>query len=138
MNDLNQEVRDGSTDLTATETSAVFEIGPTPPGGIGIEVSVPSAAGTSPTLDVTVEDAEVAAGTFAVIATMRQITDTTGRNADGVGTYYMRVPSHHSHARVVLTVGGSAGQSFGGVKVNFSNKGVRNNVQQGDLTTAQP
>lgn len=144
MNDLNQQARDGSSNLIATELSSVFELGASPPGGYGLEVHVPiDPTGTNPTLDVTVEAAESEAGTYAVIATMRQITDVTGRDIDadgtreGLATYFMRFASHLSHYRVRQTVGGTT-PNFGAVIVNINNKGNRNVLTQGAATVALP
>ncbi len=100
-------------DLTATETIAFTLVGGnyfTRPATL--RALIPSQAGTSPTLKVTVQ----------TLTDGKEVEVTHTENFDDATTYpaelVLPLPFSDDTAwQVVLTVGGSAGQSFGAVEV---------------------
>ena len=122
--------------LTTTETSASFDIGALPRGGLSVEVAVPSVSGSSPTLDVTIEHS-ADDSTFLTRTTHPQITETTGRLGTGVDVYVMPIDTYFRYIRVVLTIGGSSA-NFGAVLVNIGKQQTRNVLQVGNLSANTP
>lgn len=107
--------RDGSTNLTATETSAELHLsGGTPIRGLECEVVVPSVpTGTSPTLIVTMTESKTSGGSFS---TFRTYPATI--NAAGEYKFRFQLDDDYEYAKVVLTVGGTT-PNFGKVVVNI-------------------
>lgn len=106
-------IRDGSTNLTATETipAAGFNIPFTPLRGLDLNIVVPSVSGTGPTLAVSLQEAATSGGTYN---TFRQYPV----NITAAGEYNMRfhLDKTYQFIKVVLTVGGTT-PNFGGTIV---------------------
>lgn len=102
------------TDLTATATGTGKVIEGTPFDGPVVRVSVPQATGTSPTLDITIQESDSLASGYTTVVTFDQIT--------AAGVYYRRYSSRKKHVRAVLTVGGTT-PNFGKVQVGFATGG---------------
>jgi len=104
-------IRDGSTNLTATETSAAFAINGTPLRGLELNVVVPQATGTSPTLAVKIQEATSTGGTHYDCRVYPV-------NITAAGEYKLRfnLDKGYKSIKVVLTVGGTS-PNFGGVVV---------------------
>ena len=114
-------VDDGN--LTATETRAATDFGGNSPGmpyeGV---VHVPQATGTTPTLDITVQEAQTVGGTYRTIVTIPQIT--------AAGNYPFRFTNARRWIRLVMTVGGTT-PNFGAVHASLDEGKVQNDVQLG-------
>lgn len=106
-------IRDGTTNLTATETipAAGLNIPFTPLRGLDLNVVVPSVSGTSPTLAVKVQEATTSGGTYNDRAVYPV-------NITAAGEYNLRfhLDKGFSFIKVVLTVGGTT-PNFGGTIV---------------------
>ena len=107
--DANLVLRDGSTNLKATETTSALDIKGTPLKGLACRVTVPQASGTSPTLDVKVQDSDDGTN-WDDLVVFPQITQA--------GTYRRQVATPRRYVRAVLTVGGTS-PNFGGVRVEL-------------------
>lgn len=110
--------------LTATETLAALDMGGQFPhvGSYDAVVHVPQATGTTPTLDITVQEAQTEGGTYRTIQTMPQITVA--------GNYMVRVVNARRWVRFVLTVGGTT-PNFGGVHIGLDEGKVQNDIRLG-------
>lgn len=117
--------RDGSVALTATEAGPtsttvsagkkVIDLGPggTGPQGHYVTVNVPTATGTTPTLDVEVQYSDTV--TFTVVREKHSLPQITA-----VGEYYLpRSTTHYRYARAVPTVGGTT-PSFGATVIGLT------------------
>lgn len=105
--DKNLLLRDGTTNLTATETSASKKIEETPAEGMDVVISVPQATGTSPTLDPKIQESDDDS-TWQDLVVFKQITAS--------GEYTRHFATKFDYVRVVLTVGGTS-PNFGKVLV---------------------
>lgn len=76
MIDANLIIRDGtaSGNLDATATTGAVKIGEPPLDGFTLTVRVPSATGSSPMLDITIQDAVSEGASYTTFATVPQIT----------------------------------------------------------------
>lgn len=111
MKDTLLLLRDGATagNLTATETTGTKAVKGTPLGGMSMVIYVPSAGGTSPTLNAKIQHGDASDGSDAAdLAPFPQIT--------AAGTYRRRFMTLKEYVRVVLTVGGTS-PNFGAVDV---------------------
>ena len=102
------------TDLTTTATGTGKQIEGTAIDGQFIRVSVPSATGASPTLDITIQESDSVGTGYVTVVTFAQIT------ASGVGRRVYS--SKRKYARAVLTVAGTT-PNFGKVQVGFDTGG---------------
>lgn len=137
MPDILQEVRDGSTNLTADETKGPFDVGPTPPGGLSLEVHLPAFVATT-TLDVSVTADAVEGGSYSTtVAALPQISDDDGPANDGIGSYVLRFNTHLRFVKVVLN-GTGATANFGAAKAYITNDAHRNVLSRGQLTAVEP
>ena len=102
------------TDLTATVTGTGKQIEGTSFDGLPIRVSVPQATGTSPTLDITIQESDTLGSGYVTLVTFAQITAS--------GVYRQRYSSRKKYVRAVLTVGGTS-PNFGKVQVGFETGG---------------
>lgn len=119
----NWRTSDGGN-LTATETLAALDLAGQFPhvGSFDAVVHVPQATGTTPTLDITVQEAQTEGGTYRTIQTMPQIV--------AAGTYKVRLLNNRRWTRFVLTVGGTT-PNFGAVHVGLDEGNVQNDVKLG-------
>jgi hypothetical protein len=98
--------RDGSTNLTADETSAAIDLGFGPAHANWVlEVMVPAAA-ASTTLDIKVQESDTATGTYTDVAVMPQIS--------APGIYARRFVNKKRFVKVFFDVTG-ASPNFGAV-----------------------
>lgn len=110
MFDTNLLLRNGAADLDGNENGSAVDLGD---GGQMQEftyaVVVPSAGGTSPTVDIVIQTAEVSDfGTVQDKFTLPQITAT--------GVYFITFRTNHRYIRHVATVGGTS-PNFGKVVI---------------------
>lgn len=98
------------SNLTATQTGTGLLTEGVPFSGISLRVYVPQATGTTPTLDIVVQESNVLGSGYTPLVTFDQIT--------AAGTYRRRITSRKRYLRAVLTVGGTT-PNFGAVKVGF-------------------
>lgn len=115
--DENQLLRNAAT--TATFTGTGIRVRSLPLDGIPIRVVVPSATGTSPTMDLKVQDS-ADDSTYNDVFTFRQIT--------AAGVYRARVQTQREYIRLVGTVGGTS-PNFGTVKAGLETGGQFDNRQ---------
>lgn len=110
--------------LTATATLTGIDLKGQFPhvGSFDAVVHVPSVSGTSPTLDITVQEAQTVGGSYRTIQTMPTIT--------AAGTYKVRVVNNRRAVRFVLTVGGTT-PNFGAVHVGLDEGNVQNDMKLG-------
>lgn len=104
--------------LDANEaTPTPVHVGQTPHDGITVRMVVPQAAGTSPTLDVTIEVSDALGGTYNTLASFEQIT--------AKGDYAVRivVPHGREYMRYTATVGGTT-PDFGEVDIGLTMGGL--------------
>jgi hypothetical protein len=100
--------------LDANEaTPTAIHVGQTPHDGISVRMVVPQAAGTSPTLDVTIEVSDTLGGTYNQIAAFEQI------NAAGDYALRFSVPHGREYMRYTATVGGTS-PDFGEVDIGLT------------------
>ncbi len=102
------------TDLTLTATGTGKLIEGTAIDGHYIRVSVPQATGTSPTLDITIQESDTLGSGYQTVVTFAQIT------ASGVARRVYS--SKRKYVRAVLTVAGTT-PNFGKVQVGFDTGG---------------
>lgn len=110
--------------LTATETTPAIDLGGQHPhvGQFDVAIHVPLGTGTTPTLDITVQEAQTEGGTYRTIQTEPQIT--------AAGRYNIRLVNDRRWVRFVLTVGGTT-PSFGAVHIGLDSGAVKNDLQLG-------
>ena len=84
--------------LTATGNSAALDVKKTPVDGVTVEIAVTAASGTTPTLDVTIQESNDNS-TWRNVTTFPQIT--------GTGRFFRRVSSGFRYLRLARTVGGT-------------------------------
>ena len=89
--------------VTADGNSSVLDIGATPANGVVIEVAVTAVSGSSPTMDIVVQES-ADNSTYKALATFDQIT-ATGRQT-------RRVQSSKRYLRLNYDIGGSSSPSF--------------------------
>ena len=101
-------------DLTATVTGTGKLIEGTAIDGHYIRVSVPQATGTSPTLDITIQESDTLGTGYVTVVTFAQITAS--------GIYRRIYSSRKKYVRSVQTLGGTT-PNFGKVQVGFDTGG---------------
>ncbi len=84
--------------LTATGNSSALDVKKTAIDGITVELAVTAASGTTPTLDVTIQESDDNS-TWRNVSTFPQIT--------GTGRWFRRVASGSRYLRAARTVGGT-------------------------------
>jgi len=89
--------------LSTSGNSSNVEIRKTPADGVWVEIVVTAYSGTSPTLDLIIQDSDDGSS-FTNIRTVPQIT-TTGR-------WYFLVQSKKRYLRLNRTIGGTGSPSF--------------------------
>ena len=109
-------LRDGSSNLTATETGSGGQIqdlgkGGTGPQGLAVVINVPSVSGTSPTLDLAIDLSDD--NTFAT-----GVEKVTFARITAKSQYTRRVISRKQYARHVATVGGTS-PNFGAAVIGI-------------------
>lgn len=95
MQDSNLLFNDGSA-VTADEQSDGLHVGP---GSYTVEVVVSAVSGTSPTLDLTVEESA---------DNSTYVDNTVFPQISGVGTYFRKVTTEHEYLRIDRNVGGTS------------------------------
>lgn len=111
--DANTMLHAPGTNLTVTITDTSLQINRTPLAGLFVRLTVPQATGTSPTLDVKVQESSDNS-TFVDLVTFAQITVA--------GIFRRRVSTQKAYVRTVHTVGGTT-PNFGIVVTGFETGG---------------
>lgn len=106
--DNNLMFRTDLTELTAIETSAWLDIGGTGVRGMTARVMVPSASGSTPTLDVTLQSSTD--GTNADAATLATVPQITA-----AGSYEKKFATMRRYVRMVFTIGSATTNPVFGV-----------------------
>lgn len=96
MQDSNLLFNDGSAAVTADKQSDGIKVGP---GTYTIEVVVSAKSGTSPTLDLTIQES-ADDSTYVGNVKFPQIS--------GVGTHFRKVTTEHEYLRIDRDVGGTS------------------------------
>jgi hypothetical protein len=109
--DAENMFRNTGTDLTTTLTGTGFLIDGTPLAGLYVRVSVPQATGTTPTLDITIQESDTLGSGYTTVTTFDQIT--------AAGVFWRRFASKKKYARGVFTVAGTT-PILGKVQAGFS------------------
>lgn len=105
--------------LTSTQNGTGLRVRSTRLAGVWVRFSVPQATGTTPTLDITVQDS-ADNSTFNTVTTLRQITAS--------GSYRQRIFTDREYVRAVMTVGGTT-PNFGTVVGGFESGGQYKDAQ---------
>jgi hypothetical protein len=114
MRDVDTTLRDGTTDLTTTETTSTVLVRGTPLGGLALCIECPTEpTDANETLDVTLEDGDqVGGGDAALLLTVPQIVKTDTYPKRVIRRFY----TTKDYVRTVLTTAGTT-PDFKGVKV---------------------
>lgn len=98
--------------LDANEQSDTgVNVGAGPIHGMKVRVYCPQAAGTSPTLDIKIQEASSSGGSFSDVGTVPQIS--------AAGTYEIHIHWTKGWLRQYATVGGT-GPNFGAVTIGLT------------------
>jgi len=100
MQDSNLLFNNGEAAVTEDGQSSSLQVGP---GTYTVEAVVSTVTGTTPTLDLTIEES-ADDSTFVDNVKFPQIT--------GVGTYFRRVTTEHDYLRIDRDIGGSGDLDF--------------------------
>lgn len=116
--DANLQPRTSTDDLDANEQAivsttrvnscAVIDLGETMPKGMSCVVKVPAAGGTTPTLDLKLQESDTEGSGYTDLVTFDQIT--------AIGVYVRRFATAKRYIRHYATVGGTT-PNFGGVEI---------------------
>jgi len=112
--DADAMLHNPGTDLTTTATGTGKQIEGTAIKGQFIRVSVPTVTGTTPTLNITIQESNTLGSGYTTVVTFDEITAT--------GIFRRVYSSRKKFVRSVLTVAGTS-PNFGKVQVGFDTGG---------------
>lgn len=81
VSDNDYMLRDGTVDLvvaSSPETGTGVFVGPGPLNGMKVRMYVPEYGGTTPTLDVVINECDTIGGSYDLVGTFPQITEASG------------------------------------------------------------
>ena len=89
--------------VTADGNSTVLDLGSTPAGGVVVEVAIPAVSGSSPTMDIVVQES-ADSSSWQIVSTFAQLTAT--------GRHTRIVQTAKRYLRMNYDIGGSSSPSF--------------------------
>lgn len=119
--------------LTVDETTAAFDIGPTPLDGIPMRLTVPTDGGAADTLVVIFKTSATSGGTYVEEArySAEETTDGVTLTLTAAGIYRKRIVLRRRYCKVTFDVtDGGGGVTFGSVDLRAETAGEYDNARR--------